>query len=91
MNIPVNTDTLPGYLIGRIRLTVVYAGIYRFRIIRCHLPECVFDNSGSVHSHAEFEEKYVLSVIIAEECFIPQSRVMPALVLDKRIVRAQVH
>ena len=27
MNIPVNTDTLLGYLIRRISLTVVYAGI----------------------------------------------------------------
>ncbi len=56
MNIPVNTYRPIRDLIGSIRLTVVYAGIYRFRIIRCHFPEREFYNAGRIHSNTEFKK-----------------------------------
>ena len=50
MNIPIDANALPGYLIGRIRFTEIQAGIDRLRIFRSHSPEWIFDE---IHNMSE--------------------------------------
>lgn len=66
------------------------AGIDRVGVLRRHVPERVFYNDRRVVTHAQFHEEDTLSAACAQEILIPRRRAMPALVLDKAVVTAQI-
>ena len=89
-DIPADAYAARGDVIGRVRLAEVYAGVDRLGILRRHVPERVFYNDRRVVTHAQFHEEDTLSAACAQEILIPLRRAMPALVLDKAVVTAQI-
>ena len=73
------------------RLTLIDAGVGSVRVLRGHLPEGVLDDNGGVVAHAKFQKENLLPVTSAEEILIPLCCSVPALVLHKGIIAAEVH
>ena len=48
-----------GDVIGRVRLTEVYAGVDRLGVLRRHVPERVFYNDRGVVPDAELQKQYL--------------------------------
>ena len=90
-DIPVNANRSVGDLIRTEHLAAVDTGVSRAGILRCHLPEGILDDDRRVIPDAEFEKQYLLSLTGAQEVCIPPRRRVPAIVLDKPVVRTKIH
>lgn len=90
-HIPINTNRPLLNLLRAHRLSPIDAGVNGVRICVCHLPEGVLDDNRGIIAHAQFEEQNFLSPARAEKMIIPLGGGVPAIVLYKGIVRAQVH
>ena len=91
MNIPIDTNALTSDLIGRIRFPEIQAGIYRFRVRAGHLPERILDDDRRIHTHTQFNEQDMQSLMAAEKFVITLRCSVPALVLDKGVICSEVH
>ena len=72
-------------------LALVDAGVGGPGILSCHAQKWHFDDAGGVAADAEFQEQYAAIHMPMQEILIPSSRSVPALILHKGIVTAQVH
>ena len=72
-------------------LPQIDAGVDRFGILCRHPPEGVFDNDRGVETDAQFQKEDLLSLAGAEEATVPLRCSVPALVLHKGIVTAEIH
>ena len=68
----------------------VKAGISGIFILIDLLPEVVLYDAGGIVAHAELEIDDFLISVLCDPDLVFQRGVMPALVLDKPVVRAQV-
>ncbi len=90
-DIPVNANRSVGNFVGTEHLAAIDAGVGRAGIFRGHLPKGILDDDRRVIPDTEFEKQYLLSLTGAQEVCIPPRRRVPALVLDKPVVRAKIH
>ena len=58
-DIPIDADAARGDVIGRVRLTEVYAGVDRLGVLRRHVPERVFYNDRGVVPDPELQKQYL--------------------------------
>ena len=61
------------------------------RVLRRHLPEGAFDDGRGIIANAQFQKEDFLPRAGSEKTLIPRRCPMPALVLNKGIIAAEVH
>ena len=61
------------------------------RVLRRHLTEGAFDDGRGIIANAQFQKEDFLPRAGSEKILIPRRCPMPALVLNKGIIEAEVH
>ena len=89
---------VPGYadaavrkLAGNPRVVIVQAGVGGVRVLIGPVPEIELDDARRVPAHADLQIQYAIFRMGLREVQIALCGGVPACVLDKAIVRAQVH
>ena len=70
---------------------MIDTGIDGVRVFGRHLPEGVFDDRRRIVADAQFKKEELTSRAGAEEVFVPLRRPVPALILNKAVVGAEIH
>ena len=70
---------------------MVQAGVCRLRVFRGETPEGVLDDARRVGPHAQLQVQCLPALVAAEEILVTAAGPVPALVLDKGLVTAEVH
>ena len=86
-----DADGLPLNFLRASRLPLVDADIGGVGVLGCHLPEGVFDDDRRIVPNAQFQKEDFPACTGTEKILIPLRRPVPALVLHKCIIAAQVH
>ncbi len=76
---------------GALCLAQVDAGVYCLRVLIGHLPEGVLDDAGGVAADTQLQKEYTLVFIGIHKIAVTCSGGMPACVLHKAMVGAQIH
>ena len=72
-------------------LSLIDAGVGCVGVLGCHLPERIFDDDRRVVAHAQLQKEDFLPFAGAQEIRISFGCSVPALVLYKFIIAAEVH
>ena len=89
-DVPVDADAPPLNFGRADRIAAVDTGVRRPRVLSGHAPKRVLDDPGRVVADAEFEVEHPPGVR-ADKIRVSRGGGVPALVLDKAVVRAQIH
>ena len=90
-NICIDADGLPLNFLRANCLSLIDTGVDCVWILRGHLPEGIFDDNGRIVPNAQFQKEDFLPRAGSEKTLIPRRCPMPALVLNKGIIAAEVH
>ena len=89
--VAINTDRLLFDLHRAVCFIEIQAGINCLRIIIRHLPERIFADNRCVHSDPDLQEEHMQPFVPAEEIRIGSAGPVPAFILYKGIVSAEIH
>ena len=70
---------------------MVDTGVSGVRVLRRHLPEGVLDDDRGIIANAQLQKENFSAFTGTKKIFISFRCSVPALVLDKLVVRTQVH
>ena len=90
-NICIDADGLQLNFLWANCLPLVDADVGGVWVLGCHLPERVFDDNGRIVPNAQFQKEDFSACMGTEEILIPLRCCVPAFILDKLVVRTQVH
>ena len=89
--IHIDANWLPFNFLRANRLSLIDTDVGGVRAVRRHLPEGAFDDGRGIIANAQFQKEDFLPRAGSEKTLIPRRCPMPALVLNKGIIEAEVH
>ena len=90
-SVTINADGLLLNLPWAESLGKIHAGKDCLGILVRNAPEGVFDDAWRVFPNAQLPEQDMLALVTVQELLVATGCHMPALILHKGIVRAQIH
>lgn len=75
----------------RYRFVLINANIARVRVLRCHLPEWIFYDTGRIAANAEFKIQDSPTPMRVNERRIPFCGAAPTVILHEAVVASKIH